>query len=112
MNQMVKVALGYRKQGFSVIPIEPKGKTPIVHWKPFQERKATRKEIKSWWKDYPKANIGIVTGSVLGIVVIDCDSNKAARDFEKAHPEAKNTLQVVTGRGKHFYFRCRRRNPK
>jgi putative DNA primase/helicase len=104
MKRTAAVALDYLNGGFSVIPIKSKGKKPIVEWKQFQKEKATREQIAYWWQKYPKANIGIVTGSVSGIVAIDCDSKKAAKEFEKAYPEAKKTRQVVTGKGRHFYF--------
>jgi putative DNA primase/helicase len=105
MKKILNSLFYYRRKGFSVIPIKTKGKTPIIEWKQFQEERATRKQIESWWRDYPNANIGIVTGAISDIVVIDCDSKTAAKAFEKTYPEAKSTLQVVTGRGKHFYFR-------
>jgi len=36
----LKAALCYRKQDYSVIPIKPKGKTPLVKWEKYQNRRA------------------------------------------------------------------------
>jgi len=48
--------------------------------------------------------VGIVTGAISRLVVIDCDSEKAAKRFTENYREAKDTLKVKTGRGTHFYF--------
>ena len=105
MGTLSNSACDYRKQGFSVIPLKPKDKEALHEWKQYQEGKATKAQIKSWWEKWPHANIGIVTGEVSGIVVIDCDSKNACESFAKTYPESTATLQVKTGKGKHFYFK-------
>ena len=84
---MIKFALDYvNKWGFSVIPLLP-NKKPFATllpkdergrptWKPFQTRRATDKEIRKWWTDEPKALIGIVTGKISGLAVIDVDTKE------------------------------------
>jgi putative DNA primase/helicase len=104
MSSILKSALKYQEKGFSVIPLKSKGKEALVGWKTYQKNKPTAARIKSWWKDSPRANVGIVTGKLSGIIVIDCDSNGACKRFVEAHPEARATLQVKTGKGKHYYF--------
>jgi len=34
--------------------------------------------VKQWWTKWPRANIGLLTGKVNGIVVLDLDSYKDA----------------------------------
>jgi len=105
MNQFEKLAQDYLRQGFSVIPLRPRDKRPLIDWKGFQTVKATPPQIKSWWRQTPNANIGIVTGKTSNIVVIDCDSKEATEAFMSSYLSARDTLQVKTGRGAHFYFR-------
>ena len=64
----------------------------------------TKQEVQECWSKWPEANIGMATGHLSGVVVIDCDSEKATKRFIEAYPEAENTRQVETGRGRHFYF--------
>jgi len=64
-------ALRYMRLGYSVIPVD--GKVPLVAWAEFQNRRATEAEIRGWWAKWPVANIGIVTGAVSGIIVLDVD---------------------------------------
>jgi len=58
--------------------------------------------IQGWWKRWPEANVGIVTGALSGLVVIDQDgpdAEKALRD-----KELPATPCVRTGKGLHRYF--------
>ena len=41
----------------------------------------------------PHANVGIVTGEVYGIIVIDTTQKKACETFTKTYPESTATLQ-------------------
>ena len=52
----------YAARGWSVIPIEPRGKRPFVAWLEFQERVAGAGEIDAWFRRWPDANVGVVTG--------------------------------------------------
>lgn len=112
---MIKIALTYKnKYGFSVIPLGqnkkpffsllPKNKQKEPIWEPFQTRQATDEEIEGWWTKEPKALIGIVTGRISGIAVIDIDS-KLVSDIPLAFKEYTDIPTVSTPRGFHFYFK-------
>jgi replicative DNA helicase len=93
-------ARDYVRRGFSVIPLEPRGKRPIVAWKEFQSRRPTDDELVAWFTE-PR-NIGIVTGEISGIDVIDVDSRDA---LDIATKLGLPTCPVVkTARGFHFFF--------
>lgn len=72
-------ALEYLERGWSVIPIRPRDKRPLVKWAEFQRRRASDLEVRSWWERWPEANVGIVTGSISKIVVVDVDPRKGGR---------------------------------
>lgn len=99
-------ALDYARRGWSVIPLRPKDKRPLVKWEAYETTRATEGEIREWWARWPTANVGIVTGAVSGLVVIDIDGEKGA-ESAKALPGAKNVKAPVveTGRGTHVYCR-------
>lgn len=116
--KMLEQALIYRSKGFSVIPIAgtryAKGKSeeekidsskkPLVSWSKYQKELPTEEEITSWWTTYPEANIGIITGSISGIAVIDMDTPEAVEYGKKNFPK---TPTVKTGKGAHAYFQYR-----
>jgi len=100
---MLDHALNYQEKGFSIIPIKP-DKKPYIKWEPFQTRSATPEEIRQWWKQWPNAMIGIITGAISGIFVIDCDSAEAYRRVQELLPDAFITCIARTPRGYHLYF--------
>jgi hypothetical protein len=56
--------------GYSVFPLVPNGKKPIIE-SGFKNATNDRVQVAKWWTDNPNANIGIRTGG--GLVVVDVD---------------------------------------
>ena len=105
-NSMLEAALRYEARGWSVIPIEPRGKRPrLASWKPYQERRATAAEIREWWRECPNANVGIVTGAVSGLVVVDSDGPAGIDSLSRLPGLGKKTPTAITGKGMHVYLR-------
>lgn len=100
---MLAHALHYLKSGWSVIPLRPQDKKPAIEWAEFQERRATEDEVRSWWSTWPDANVGVVTGILSGIIVLDADGDEA--DATLNGKEMPPTPQSTTGKGHHHWFR-------
>jgi hypothetical protein len=96
-------ALRYAEKGLSVIPCKP-DKTPFIPWKPYQTNKATPEEIRNWWVKWPEAMIGIVTGEISGLLVIDADNDEARRTIQDLLPDGLVIPIAKTPRGWHYYF--------
>ena len=100
----IEPALEYAHRGWSVIPIKPRSKTPLLDtWKEFQERIATDDEIHEWFRNWPDANIAIITGNISGLVVLDVDG-----DAGRASMNGKTlsvSPQATTARGYHHFFK-------
>lgn len=89
-----------REKKFSVIPLN--GKNPILKvWKPYQDQMASEKEIEEWFSD-GKNNIGIVTGELSNLFVIDLDEGY---DPEFANKLPKTVIVQTGGGGLHFLYR-------
>lgn len=103
---VLEAALSYRERGYSVIPVK-KNKKPFISWEEFQKRLSTSEEIKGWWRKWPSANVGIVTGKVSGICVIDIDEPEG---FEAIQEYIPDSLEIPAARtpkgGQHLYFRA------
>jgi putative DNA primase/helicase len=99
MKNNLHYALEYLKEGRSVIPLRPTGKNPYLDsWAELQERRPTEEEVNGWWTQWPDANIGIVTGDISGITVVDFDAGSNKDGFPP-------TLAVKTGGGGwHYYY--------
>jgi len=103
MSSLADAALGILRERFPIFPVD-RGKKPLVKWEPYQQRLPTEDQLKRWWQRWPTANIGLATGRVSRLAVVDCDSQEAVNGFLSAYSEAARTAQVETGRGRHFYF--------
>jgi hypothetical protein len=110
LNECLKAALEYESMGYSVIPCNPseeeeKGKKPFIKWERYQKERAAPEQIKEWWAKWPAAMIGIVTGEISGIFVVDADSEAAKEKIEELLPENFEGPMVKTPRpGYHYYF--------
>lgn len=120
---LMKRALRYASEGLHVLPVHSvrdgrcscregiecakPGKHPMT---PRGVKDATkdRKVIKQWWAESPDANIGIATGQISNLVVVDVDGKEGegslARLFKK-YGKLPRTPKVRTGKGVHYYLR-------
>lgn len=107
MTSLADQALYLHSLGFSVIPLGGAGtaraKKPREQWRSFSRVRACEEQVDTWWEDDPNANIGIITGKVSDLVVVDCD-DQAAIDWHNAHCVG-TPVMVETGKGAHFYYR-------
>lgn len=105
---LLETALLYRNHfNFSIIPCKKDKKPLLESWKEFQNRIATEKEVIDWWSKYPDANIGIVTGVVSHLAVVDIDTDEGEENVLPYLTENDSFLtpKVTTPRGgQHLYF--------
>jgi hypothetical protein len=104
MQSTHKFAIYYMdKLGFSVIPIGI-DKKPLVPWLEFQKGKATYKDLSTWFEE-GDAMVGIVTGEISNVCVIDVDTPDGEKRLRAISPESFNAPTVLTPRGgRHLYF--------
>lgn len=100
---MLQWALKYRALGLSVIPLRPKGKEPLIPWMEFQTRIATEEEVRSWFTKTPDANIGIVTGTISGVVVVDLDGPEGLASSHRL--KLWSPIISLTGNGQQLFYR-------
>lgn len=104
VSQVMDAALGYMEQGFSVIPVAKNKKPAISSWAPYQKERADSRQIIRWWNNNPNANIGIVTGKISGITVIDTDSRQATENLSNQLNGIAPAIANTPRGGSHFYF--------
>jgi len=97
-------SLQYQSRGLSVIATQH-NKKPFIKWEKYQTERADPEQIKAWWSEFPDANVGIVTGKISNLLVIDIDSQEGHEAFEELIPENLITpLATTPGGGWHYYF--------
>lgn len=96
--------------GLPVFPCVPGGKRPLVEHG-FHEATTDARQVASWWRRWPGANVGVPTGHESGLEVVDVDQKPGESGFD-AFERARRTglvpgwLAVVRtpSGGAHFYF--------
>jgi hypothetical protein len=106
----VREALRYAGYHWSVIPMRPRDKRPMIKWQIYQQRLADVDEITGWYNRWPDANIGIVTGTISGLVVLDIDprhgGDQSLAQWDLEHGPLPPTIEATSGGGgRHIYFR-------
>ena len=104
---MLQTALALIRHGLAVFPCRPHTKWPAC---PHGCKDATLDPniVEGWWTVNPHANIGVATGEISKVFVVDADGvdgQQELRKLESQHGELPPTLQVVTANGMHHYFR-------
>lgn len=104
-----QAALIYRKRHWSVIPMQAHGKRPAIRWLEFQHRHAAESEIEDWYTRWPDGNVGIVTGVISGLIVLDIDpkhgGDASFAELIQQHGPLPHTIEAITGGGgRHLYF--------
>lgn len=104
-STFLDAARSYLGAGFSLIPLEARGKKPALEWRAFQSRKPTEAELVQWFYRAER-NIGLVCGGVSGgITVIDFDSVPAWEAWIEEDTTRWLIPTVTTSHGKHVYIR-------
>ena len=133
-SELCQAAVGYAGHGWHVVPVHwiwpdghcscnrpdcpSPGKHPVFDDWP-HVASADRETVAWWWRPtpegpvenwFPRANIGIVTGRVSGIFVLDVDTYAGGEQtlgaYERRHGNMPETRAHSTSRGgTHLFFR-------
>ena len=125
--ELLNAALAYAALGWKVFPIRcpvftesgvrcscgkkscnKPGRHPHISQYP---KAATTNDnvIDGWWKEWPDANVGILTGRDSGIFVLDVDprndGDESLERLERKHGRLPKTVTAISGGGgRHYYF--------
>ncbi len=99
-NQKLEQALSLLKLGWSVIPLGI-DKKPLIEWKPFQAKRGSEEQIKEWFSK-PEVNIGVITGKISNLIVVDIDPRHGGT--EEDFKEVQTIKSATGGGGWHYYF--------
>lgn len=124
LSPLAGAALLYATRGWAVIPLHTMhadhcscgrrdcaapAKHPRVRWQSYERSRPTPSQVAAWWRRWPDANVGVVTGRVSGVVVLDIDprnggdaSYASLKERWNGHDE---TVESITGgEGRHVWF--------
>ncbi|HEY5650228.1 MAG TPA: bifunctional DNA primase/polymerase [Acidimicrobiia bacterium] len=114
----------YADRGWSVVPVhtapggtctcsaspcDSPGKHPRIRWEEAMSAAADLGRLEEWWRRWPDANVGVVTGRVSGLVVVDVDPRNGGDESLRALESRWGLLPVTPevrtgGGGRHLWF--------
>ena len=106
MTSLRHAAIALANKGMRIFPCRERAKEPALH---DNLKRATTDVnwIAGWWETR-NYNIGIATGEGSGIWVLDIDGDEGEatlRKFEAQHGALPSTVEAITGKGRHLYWR-------
>ncbi|MHC4550153.1 MAG: bifunctional DNA primase/polymerase [Planctomycetota bacterium] len=105
MNAVERAAHDYLARGWSVVPLRPAEKRPLLPWQEFQVRRAQRDDVAAWFRRWPEADVGIVTGLLSRLLVLDVDPRHGGDASLARLGSLPATIEAATGGGgRHLYF--------
>lgn len=125
MNHLKRAASWYVSLGYWVLPLhspcefggctcgKPDCGSPGKHPRTkhgLKDASCDPEKIEDWWREWPTANVGILTGKPSGIVVLDIDPRHGGDEslvgLIQEHGDLPITVEAATGGGgRHFIFK-------
>ena len=102
-------ALELSKRGYSVFPCSPSTKRPLTKHG-FHDASKDASQIEMWWRQSPRALIGLPTGEVNNLLVLDVDTkagdvDETIEELERECDARFRGPRVATlHHGRHVYF--------
>lgn len=99
----------YTLGGLEIFPCDANGKKPLTKHG-FKDASADELVINDWWDKYPDANIGLPTGKINNLVVVDVDVKNGAdgmaslKQLQDECGEFNTRIVHTPSGGLHFYF--------
>ncbi len=114
MEQQTKTplewALFYASKGWAVFPCDNEKRPMTEHG--FKNATTDPEKVTEYFTRYPNANIGIATGKVSGLFLLDIDIKKgnigdqSLRELEDEYGKLPHTVSEITwSGGQHFFFK-------
>jgi len=107
---MIKTATEYLNAGLCVLPARVDQKRPTLRWEPFQSRRPTQKELKSWFTNGARA-MCILCGKISGnaeMIDFDCKAELFKPWANQVPPEllARLVIETTQSGGIHVFYQC------
>jgi hypothetical protein len=106
-NVTLAVAQALAAQGLHVFPCKPRNKEPTTGHG-FKDATVDPATIERWWTAAPENNLAVACGAVSNVFVLDIDGSDGEfelRKLEAAHGTLPPTVESITAKGRHIFFR-------
>lgn len=100
------IAMFYVEHNIKIFPVKRQDKMPLCAGG-FKSATADISQLQEWNRKFPDCNIGIPTGHINGIFVVDVDGEEGFKSLAQLEQQHSKLIAptVITGKGKHLYFK-------
>ena len=108
LSPLGNAAVAYATRGFAIFPCLPRGKAPATQHG-YRGASKDLAQISAWWHQNPSYNVAVATGPASKVFVLDVDgldAETSLRKLEEQHGALPGTVESITPRGRHIFFRC------
>jgi hypothetical protein len=82
------------------------GKAPLHKWKALQDKAASEREVRDWFRRHPNGNVGCCLGPVSRLVGIDVDDEEGERQLaELSAGDVPSTWEFTSGKGRRLLYK-------
>ena len=99
---MIDKALKYAARGWHVGQCHPRRKQSLRH---YFDHTIDPDKIRSWWTEFPDANLNVLTGKISNLISVDIDGPQGRAFWEETFGPIR-CPEIVTPRGSHLLFLC------
>jgi RecA-family ATPase len=104
MKKIDKQIFDYVDTGWSILPVKPEEKRPFMsNWLQYMKTRATREMVENWFTNLSGAGVGMVTGKISNIIVLDVESY-CPTPIEEILKKYPTQLISKTGSGGYHLF--------
>ncbi len=105
-GNFLDIAMFYAQNNVKTFPVKKQGKSPLCP-KGFKDATIDKVVLQEWNKKFPDCNIGIPTGQINNIFVVDVDGEQGIESLNRLELiyGKLDVPTVITGKGKHLYFK-------
>ena len=105
-GNFLDIAMFYAQKNIKTFPIKRQGKSPLCS-KGFKSATTDKVVLQEWNNKFPNCNVGIPTGQINNIFVVDVDGKQGFESLNRLELiyGKLDAPTVITGKGKHLYFK-------
>lgn len=105
-GNFLDVAMFYAQNNIKTFPVKRQGKSPLCP-KGFKDATTNKVVLQEWNNNFPNCNVGIPTGQINNIFVVDVDGEQGFKSLNRLELiyGKLDAPTVITGKGKHLYFK-------
>lgn len=103
-NSNEELIKDYTDSGWSILPVKPEQKRPyMTNWLQYTRTRATADTVNNWFRTLSGAGVGVVTGRISGMVVLDVE-NYCKEPIEEILKRWPTRMVSRTGSGGYHLF--------